>query len=165
MTTETIEIKEGDIFRWRYRDEKPEELGPYRRYHCRSQIAVARDGLLVDTFWCGFQDNANWPYAVAAAKLELTYIGNFSDLDCHAEYMGQYFDDADCVNLNHSNSTKGNFYIRKGAKRSEAKMREVIAAEIEKEAAAIRVARSHIECLQDELAKIDGGTPLDQIYL
>jgi hypothetical protein len=109
--TAAIEIKDGDIFRWRYKDETSEDMGAYRRYHCKSQIA--RDGRLTDTFWGGLSTNISWKYSDALERLDLTHIANFADLDSQQEYMAAYYDDADCVNLNHSNSSKGNFYIRK----------------------------------------------------
>ena len=44
-------------------------------------------------------------------------------------------------------------------------MREIIAYKIEKEESAIRDAGWHIETLKKELAKIDAGTPLEEVYL
>lgn len=165
MNTDTIEIKDGDIFRWCYRDQKPEDLGPWKRYHCKSQIAIAKDGWLVDTYWSCMSDSTKWKYAEAPAKLRLAYLGNFADLDHQQEYMAEYYDDEDCVDLNHPNSSKGNFFIRKGARRSERKMRDMIAHKIEKEESLIRVSTWRIESLRKELAKLDSGEPLDKVYL
>lgn len=162
MTKSITTIKEGDIFRWRYKDK--ERDGNYLSYWAKSCIAVARNGRLLDTF-------SDYAPVIASTcdeaheKLTLTFIANFDDLEQKPEYAAEYYDNVDCVDINHSNSPKGNFYIRKGATRSEKKMREVIAYKIEKEASAIRVAGGRIESLQKELAKIEGGSPLEDVYL
>lgn len=158
-------IKDGDIFRWRYADEKPEDLGAWRRYHCKSQIAIARAGWLQDTYWGDSSSNSCWKYNEALAQLVLTYIGNFADLEAKERYMVEYYEPQDCVDISHPNSSRGHFYIRKGSERSAKKMREIIEYKIEKEESAIRVAGWRIETLTKELAKIDSGVPLEQVYL
>jgi hypothetical protein len=162
--TQTTDIRNGDIFRWRYADENPGDNAPYRRYHCKSQIAIAKNGRLMDTYWGGSSDHW-WTYGEAPSKLVLTFLGNLADLEPKEPYMAEYYDAADCVDISHPNSSRGNFYVRKGAKRSEQKMREVIAYKIGKEESAIRVAGWHIETLKKELAKIESGTPLEEVYL
>jgi hypothetical protein len=162
MTTDVIEIKDRDIFHWRYRDEK--RHSDYLSYWAKSRICVARDGKLLDTF-SDYSPTIASSCEEAAEKLVLTYVANFCELENQREYMKDYYDDADCVNLNHSNSSRGNFYIRKDAKRSEQKMREAIAYKIEQEESAIRVATLHIESLRKELAKIDSGELLEKVYL
>lgn len=160
------DIKDGDIYRWRYKDEKPDDLGPWLRYHCKSQIAIANNGRLTDTFWFSNSEySASWKYDEVPERLVLNFLGNLGDLDHKPEYMFEYYDEADCVDLNHSNSSKGNFYILKGAKRSEAKMREIINQKIKEEMGKIRCAQSHIECLEKSLSDICAGKPLDGIYL
>jgi hypothetical protein len=164
MTTDVIEIKDGDIFRWRFKDNARNDK--YLSYWCKSCIAIARNGWLSDTYWSSGSDCISWSYEQASEELTLTCLGNLSDLEQKPEYVAEYYDDADCVNINHANSSKGNFFIRKGAKRSSKKMREVIAYKIEKEESGIRVAHMHIECLRKEIAKLDAGdVSLEQIYV
>lgn len=161
-----IEIKDGDIFRWRYKDEKPDDLGAYRRYHCKSQIAVARDGLLIDTYWNGSaSDSANWSYDEAEQKLALTHLGNFAELEKKPEYHSEYYDDVDCVDLNHPNSSRDNFYVRKDAQRSRSKMRAVIANRIAETERGIAYAQSKLERDRQLLAALDSGKILDEVCL
>jgi hypothetical protein len=159
-------IKDGDIFRWRYKDEKPEHLGAYRRYHCKSQIAVAKDGQLVDTFWGGSaSDSAWWTYAEAETGLVLTHLGNFSELEKKPEYMAAYYDAADIVNLNHSNSSRDNFYTRKGAQRSKDKMRATLAERIATTEREISFRQDRLERDRQLLADIDSGRELADVHL
>lgn len=155
MTTvdsETITIREGDVFRWRYRE--PGDDRAYGRYHCCSCIAIARGGKLRDTYW---MIGNTFPYDARSFDydsnaLELTRLGNLDDLMKVPEYNEEYYDESDIVNLNHANSTRGNFYIRKGAVRSATKMletarRKLMAAQLDEQFAARRAAelRSLIE--------------------
>jgi len=152
-------MEDGDIYHWHYKND-----ADYLSYWCCSRIGVVRNGMLVDTFWHG-SDNKSWPIEEALEKLELTYIGNFNDLEKAPEWYADYYDAADCINLNHSNSTSGNFYIRKGAKRSAEKIRASINAKIEERKRDIKSAEWAIECAGKELAKLDNGEPLESIFI
>jgi hypothetical protein len=160
------EIKDGDIFRWRYKDEQPEHRREWGRYHCKSQIAIAKGGSLRDTFWFGGgSDNATWSYDDAEQKLELTHLGNFFDLERRSEHEAMYYADADCVNLNHANSSKGNFYIRKGAARCREKMRATARERIEQSEREISFAQDRLTRTRELLAAIERGDDLDKVYL
>lgn len=165
-TTTAPGIKDGDIFRWRYKNEKPEHRREWGRYHCRSQIAVAKDGWLADTFWGSRSDGtAMWPCDEAREILVLEKLGNLSEVEKRPEYEAMYYDDADIVDINHSNSSRGNFYVRKGADRSRHKMIQIAA---EKAAAAERErdsALSKIERYKQALADLAAGKPLEEVYL
>lgn len=158
-------IKDGDIFRWCYKDEKPEHRGAWGRYHCKSQIAVAKDGVLSDTYWHSSHQGACWSYDEAERDLELTFVANFANLEKQPEYMAMYYEAADCVNLNHANSPRDNFYIRKGAKRSKSKMLDTLADQIAKAEQEIEFARSRLDRYQQTLADIYGGKDLNKVYL
>jgi hypothetical protein len=148
------ELKDGDIYRWRYREEGDDR--PYGRYHCCSNIGVVRSGLLRDTYWsCGSEGRTFGPDDFD--RLDLTFIANVSDLVGAAEYEADYYDDSDIVNLNHSNSTRGNFYLRKGAKRSQAKMLEVATRKLLQEQSNQRLASLRTFDLRETIAKIEAG--------
>jgi hypothetical protein len=166
MTTATFPIVDGDIFRWRYKDEKPEHLREYGRYHCKSLIAVAQKGWLVDTFWSSPTDGS-WlaTYADAPGKLELSKLGNFADLEKRDDYHRFYYDDADVVDLSHSNSSRDNLYIRKGAVRSREKMRAVMLERIETAKRELQSAQWRLERERKILVDLDAATDLDKVYL
>lgn len=122
--SDTIEqLREGDVYRWSYRDPKANSR-PYGDYHCCSRVAIVHRGRLCDTYWMigsSFSHGRSFGMDDLPA-LELKHLGNLSDLEKAPEYQSDYYDDADIIDLNHANSTRGNFYLRKGAKRSRDKM-------------------------------------------
>lgn len=166
MEAETIAMKEGDIFRWCYR-EPSEDNGAWGRYHCCSRIAFFRNGRLRDTFWMvgdSFGSDGRSFGSDDLPRLELTFVGNFSDLEKAPEYQADYYADADIVNLNHSNSTSGNFYLRKGAVRSAQKMLEVAQRKLEQSQSDERRAARKSEELHAAISRIEAGQ-ISDVYL
>lgn len=160
-------ITDGDIFRWRYKDEKPEHLRDYGRYHCKSRIAIAKGGLLIDTYWSmlSTSNSAYWPYADAARELELERLGNFANLEKRPEYHKYYYADADVVDLSHANSSKDNLYVRKGAARCRAKMRAVMLENIATTERDLAYAQHKLERQRKTLAEVESAADLDEVYL
>lgn len=146
-------LREGDVFRWHYRE--PGEAQQYGRYHCCSQIGIVKNGRLTDTFWFGGDNRSFGPDSIAA--LNLTPLGNLADYEKAREYQAEYYDDADIMNLNHSNSTRDNFYLRKGAVRSAAKMLEVAKCKLERSETDERSAVRRQEELRATIARIEAG--------
>lgn len=145
-------MRSGDIFRWQWRE------GVNASYWCKSMIAIVTNrGDLRDTYW-GLRVSDDFSIDERNIDLvHLTFVANLDDLDRRPEYEGVYFDDADIVNLNHANSTRDNFYIRKGAKRSLAKMREVALYKLEKAKSDKCQAEWDIERLTKDLVSIEAG--------
>lgn len=150
-----ISENEGDIFRWSYRDPDTDNR-QYGSYHCCSRIAVFKDGVLRDTFWNSGSDGRRFK-PEDFPKLELTFIANFSDLDSANEYQSDYYDDADIVDLNHSNSPRGNFYLRKGAVRSQKKALAVARAKLERSLTDERIAALQSEQLRATISRLEAG--------
>lgn len=148
------QLREGDIYRWHYRDVKKD--GGIYGYHCCSRIGVVERGCLRDTYWGACGDSKTFDLA-DLAKLELERIGNFSDLEKVPEYQADYYDDADIVDLNHSNRSTGNFYLRKGAKRSQSKMLAVARERLEISIGDERRAARKSERLRESIARIEAG--------
>jgi hypothetical protein len=167
-----MEIKDGDIFRWSYKDEQPEHRREWGRYHCKSCIAVAKAGMLHDTYWHyspekvgGGMDGARWTYDEAVDRIHLEPVGNLAELEKKEEWHAAYYDDADCVNLNHSNSSRNNFYIRKGAQRSREKMLAVLAERIRQSESEISFRESRLERDRQLQADLESGRDLADVYL
>lgn len=148
-------LKEGDIYRWRYAEPDPKNDGEWGRYHCCSCIAIVKHGLLRDTYWYG-GDGRHFGLD-EVPKLKLEYVGNLSELDRAREYQADYYDDDDIVNLNHANSTSGNFYLRKGAQRSKAKMLEAARRKLERSESDKRMAADLSARLREQIARIEAG--------
>jgi hypothetical protein len=157
MTDVIEDLREGDIYRWSYRDPNV-DLRQYGTYHCCSRIAVVKNGRLRDTYWGLSAGSDGRSFGVDdLPKLELTFVANFSDLEPAKEYQGDYYADEDIVNLNHANSSGGNFYLRKGAKRSKAKMLEAARYHLERAEATERSAASRAKGLREAIARIEAG--------
>jgi hypothetical protein len=156
MTAETIEaMREGDIFRWRYNEPKDEDRS-WGSYHCCSGFAVVRNGRLCDTYWSTGNDGRSFG-AEDLPKLDLTRLGNFAELNKSRESEADYYDDADIINLNHANSSRGNFYLRRGAQRSVAKMLQAARNKLEDAESDMRIAASRAERLREAIARIEAG--------
>jgi hypothetical protein len=142
-------IRDGDVFDWSYRDK------PDASYWCKSRIAIATDGRLRDTFWSS-GDDASWSYGDAAALLNLTLRGNLNDFE---PFDGDptYYDPADIMNLNHSNSSRGNLYRRKGAQRSIEAMLAECRRRIDNAEGERRSAEAELDRLRESEAKLKAG--------
>lgn len=152
-----MDFKEGDVFRWSYKE--PGDDRSYGRYHCCSRIAVVHNGRLRDTFWqigTSFSDGRSFS-ADDAGALNLEFVANMADLDKSSEHSAEYYDDADIVNLNHSNSSRDNFYLRKGAKRSAAKMLATARAKLEQAISDAKYAVRRSGEMKEIIAKIEAG--------
>lgn len=116
-------LREGDVYRWSYRDPNTDHRS-YGSYHCCSRIAVVYRGRLMDTYWqIGNSFSEGRSFGIDdIKKLDLKFVANMDELEPAKEYQADYYDDVDIVSLNHANSPRGNFYLRKGAKRSQDKM-------------------------------------------
>lgn len=162
MDATVTERREGDIFRWAYRE--PGDDRQWGRYHCCSRIAIVDAyGRLRDTYWSWGRDGRIFTHKDLPA-LELTYLGNLADLEKVPEHLADYYDDADIVDLNHANSPRGNFYIRKGAARSAKKMLESARYQLEKSVSDERTAARRSEQLRETIARIESGE-IENIFI
>ncbi len=122
-------FNEGDIFRWSYNDEMLKKLNHGQNggttYWCLSQIGIVKNGMLVDTYWTS-GNNSSFARDVCEQKLVLKFIANINDLVKAEPSDRAYYLDDDCIDLNHPNSTRGNFYIKKGAEKNIEKMTRIL---------------------------------------
>lgn len=153
----TLAFKEGDIFRWSYKEDGDDRA--WGRYHCCSRIAIFCKGRLRDTYWqigTSFSDGRSFG-ADEADRLVLEFVANIDDLEKSSEFNDEYYDNADIVNLNHANSTRGNFYLRKGAVRSAQKMLQSARYKMNEASATAKSARRRADELREIIARIEGG--------
>lgn len=162
MDTATLDItlREGDIYRWSYRE--PGDDRSYGRYHCCSNFAIVNaHGRLRDTYWSYGSEGRSFGTEDLPA-LELKFLANLSDLEKARSYQADYYADADIVNLLHPNG--GDFYLRKGAKRCAKKMTVTARRKLEESMCAESAAKRRSEELRKAMVKIDTGE-LDDVYL
>ena len=153
-------MREGDIYRWRWVDPaKDNDCGPYRSYHCCSQIAVFRNGRLTDTFWYGSDNKVLDP-----AEVSLTLLGNVTELDEIRPYDIAYYRRDDIVDMRHSNNSHGPIYRRKGAQRDAATMLALIEHRIESSRREVEFANNRIVQLTRDAEKVRAGK-LNEVYL
>ncbi len=156
-------MKQGDIFSWRWKADHPRREqcnGTGTLYWCMSQIAVVDErGELVDTYWHG-RDG----HRVGADDVDLEFIANTDDIVAASEEMRNYYADSDIVNLNHANSSRDNFYLRKGAKRCPDKIRASLNYKIECAEIERRSAERTVERCNQMLVLLDDNN-LEEIYL
>lgn len=103
---------------------------PYLAYWATSRIYICKqnaDGsLFLEDTWCPCGDNKR----LDQNDIILEYIGNFDELE---KFTGDknHYNPNDLVDLNHSNSSRGNLYIKKGAKKCLETIRAHIQRQIE----------------------------------
>lgn len=148
-----IEFRQGDLFRWSYKDESDK----FMPYHCCARIAEFVDGTLYDIFWHNFRDGRQWTPEDAVAKLELIYLGNRTDLIPASPSAHKYYNPEDLVDLRHSNSMTEKVYIKKGAKRSPEVMAAHLHHVIDRSEIEIDLAKSRMKRAIDQLAQIESG--------
>jgi len=156
-------IKENDIFRWRYKDEKTHS--DYLNYWCKSRIMIFKNGILKDTYWSG-SDGFSIKIDDAQSKLILTYVGNLDELEPVDKYKLEYYSDDDIVDISHSNMSGSGFFIKKGVKRCKDKILKKLneKAEYEKDKANWAL-KSHRDLIA-RIEQIENGTiELDKVYL
>lgn len=161
--------REGDIFRWRWKDEKLHgDSGPWRSYHCKSQIAIFHSGEFYDTFWLHcYGDGWNFssdrilrPDSITLEKHE----GNYADMKRIRPYDAPYYRPEDIVDLRHSNDSNAPIYLRPGATRNAEVILEEIAYRRDRAEGEIRSAQHTIERLDAARALAEAGK-LDEVYL
>jgi hypothetical protein len=158
MMTDT-KFKDGDIFKWRWKDDdRHMDCGPYRSYHCKSQIAVAKDGQLFDTFWGDWSSDR----VINLDKVIITFLGNENEMEKINECDAQFYKGEDIVDMNHSNNTRAPVYLKPGAKRDAETMRAVIEHELSDQECTIRSATNKAERLRAALTVIEDGR-LDEV--
>ena len=109
-------MNKGDVYKWEYKGSLGNQAD---LYWCKARLAIFDGETLFDLYW----HNQSSRNIVNVDEVNLTFIANMDDLrNCNEGEM-VYYEDKDCVSLNHPNSTRGNFYVFKKAKRSLRKMR------------------------------------------
>lgn len=156
---DTLALKDGDIFRWRWRDDARHANGyPWGSYHCKSQIAAVKNGFLYDTYWSSF-DNV-----LSQDEVLLTHQCNSNEWSVIPSYQRVYYDDADIVDTRHPNNSSAPIYLRPGAKRSAEAISAQLAHKKERAEGDIRHAKWDLERVAEAEALVAAGK-LDEVYL
>ena len=160
----TIEIKEGDVFDFRYKEEflAAAELKSYpgRLRHCfDGQLVATKQGgriVLIDTYW---SDNSSRCFTVEEALVqgELTFRFNLNDVEKATSDVSKYFDEGDWFDFSRQHGYCEQFVLKKGAKRSKGKMLEAINERMAEAKRKLDAAVREIESLSANRQKIELG--------
>lgn len=152
MTAENPQ--EGDIFHWRYKDEKPEDCAAFRRYHCKSMIAVFEKGVLHDTYW-----GSTYEGRIARDSVVLDFKGNAIEMSVISECEKAFYRPEDIVDMNHPNNSRAPVYVKVGATRDPEIMKAYFEYKIERAKHDIDLAHRRINECEECLAAIAQGDP------
>lgn len=145
-------MKNQDVFRWYYKDTSDK----FEPYHCKARIAIFNGEVLYDIFWGKQPHNNHWFNAENCEELiEIEYLGNLLDFEPANKSDRAMYNDVDFMDLNHGNSSSGNYYLRKGAVKSKDKMVKIIKRNAAKLKSDYKSAKRAYEWELDKLSNID----------
>lgn len=150
------EFKENDVFLWSWTEEelkkRQDSIQAGTLYWCCSNICIANDsGVLKDTFWSSSSENK----IVDPEKVDLVYLGNLDDYEkVSGEWEFENYADKDCLNLTHSNCSRGLWYVRKGAQFCPVKKKRVLEQKLHEVESEISYLNRRKEDLERELGKL-----------
>lgn len=142
-------LRDGDIYFWSWKD----TANRFMPYHCRSQIAIVRDGQLVDTFWYDGHDNS----VLRLDQIDLVYKGNEAELVKIDRWEVPYYEPSDIVDMSHSNNSGAPVYRQPDAKRSQARIIEHLEYKRDKCESQIRSAQDDISRISEALVRANAG--------
>lgn len=153
--TVTKDLKEGDIFSWRYADEAErvkKASGNYTTvYWCRSQRAVFHEGRLRDTYWYSGSEHSY----LNADSVVLTFLGNPEDMQEISIHYKAFYRPEDVVDMNHANNSGAPVYVK--GERDPELMKAYYASWRERFEGDIRLAQDRIKDCDNAIADIERG--------
>jgi hypothetical protein len=154
-----IELKDGQIYRWRWADEARhlDGLRSWGSYHCKSKIAIVKGGRLIDTYWSDMSSDR----AVHREDVQLTLLCDQS-WPTIRKYDLPLYDPADVVDTRHPNDSGAPIYLRPGAVKSAARMLDQIEYLEDQAKGEIRSAQWQLERMAKYRDHIDAGR-LDEV--
>ena len=164
-----VELKENDVYKFRYNAEYREKLfEPYHAFEGQFIVLKNRNNelVLVDTFWGLEFDQYNDVFTLEEAqkKGELRFICNLDEVEKIREYKLDYYDDKDTFILTEQSGCRKYYYKKKDAEKSAEKMENVIKEKIEDKKERIKWAKNDIERLEEKLEKVKNGE-IDDVYI
>lgn len=148
-------LKEGDIFTWRFKPEIETKRRQYTSdpYHCRSRIAIVKDGILQDTFWYSGSDNST----LHQEEVDLTFQGNPADMTVIPKYDRVFYRPEDIVDMNHPNNSGAPVYVKAGKGRDPETIKQYFEYVIERAESDKRSADWKIEKCREALEAVARG--------
>lgn len=169
-----MDLRENDICTWRWKDdERHQDCGPFRSYHCKAQKGIVHNGQLLDLYWMnigshfaqeGWSKSRSGGKPVPLDEVIVKVVANIDDLTEIRRCDERYYDRADVVDLDNPNSSNAPIFIRNGAQRSRAAMLEYAENKLKAAERDAAVAENAVARWTALSAQIQTGN-LDEIYL
>ncbi len=160
----TTDKKDGDVYFWGWKEEFLND-GKILPYHCKSQIAMASDGLLYDTYWgnnadcIAYQDQDQ----LDLEKVDIKFQGNANEMQEIRASETWFYRREDIVDMRHPNDSSAKIYLKPGAERDAATITLYVEAEIATCRADIKRATDRGERLLTDMIAITQGR-LDDVH-
>ena len=155
-----MEIKLNDIYIFRYNEMYLEKI--FMPDHCFDKQLVVKEKngelYLEDTYW-GFADSSNKKFTLEEIleKGTLTFICNLNSVVECREYDAQYYAGEDIFDLSYQHHCYQKYCIKKDAKRSAEKMKDVLNEKITKSKFEIEWETIQIKRNEEKLQEIENG--------
>lgn len=143
-------LRNGDIYRWYWR----EGHGGPLPYHCKSNLALVKDGHLFDTYWSW---GSSADSEVDPSRVTLTLLGNVNDMTKVRPYEARYYRRRDVVDMRHSNDSGAPVYVKAGARRDPGTMRELAFDIMRRAESEIRRLQERVKDMEAAVIAIDRG--------
>lgn len=153
-----MDTKLNDVYRFRYNAEEHEKAWSDLNWCFDGQLIVKENskGLyLEDTYWTS--DNRCFTLEEALNKGTLEFVCNLDDVEECSENPYNYYEDEDIFDLSYQNGCYRRIRVKKGAKRSKDKMREVLECKIAESKSKIESAQYEIEINKKKLQELENG--------
>ena len=167
-----MKYRKGDIVKWSYTSYKLKSLrdgdNGGTTYWCCSRIAIFNGERFVDTYWYG-SDNRSFGVDDIGDTHEVKYVANLDELVLQNDYvryddLTRYYNREDIVDLNHPNNSRGNLYLRKGAKKDINIIRKSLEEKRDNIEANIKYAKISLSDIQEKIASLD-DVDINKIYI
>lgn len=155
-----MELKLNDVYKFYYNDEwSKKKTDPYWCFD--GQLIVKPDSngrlYLKDTYWGGSCEDKVFTLKQALERGELTFICNLDEIEPCEKYNLNYYDDEDIFDLSSQHHCYEKYYIKKGAKKSAAKLERIINEKIKNSEYEIEWNEREIKNLNESLSKVKSG--------
>lgn len=153
-----MEIKLNDVYRFRYNEDELKRSSRDLNWCFDGQLIVKEDndGLyLEDTYWT--TNSRCFTLEEALKKGTLEYICNLNEVEECKEYPYNYYDDKDIFNLSYQHGCYKRIVVRKGAKKSKEKMKEVLEYKISESERQLKSVQYDIDIHKNKLQELENG--------
>ena len=159
----SIDIKDGDVFRWYYKNDaeyRAKHYGSGTAYWCMDNqcYATERSGViyLIDTYWHSFNDEylGSETHYVDVDKVDLEFVCNMKDVETIQKYEIEDYDKV--YNLSRQKGCYPMYAIDKDAQPSKTAILKKLQRKLEKAESDKRSAEYSIEWIKKQIDEVGG---------